>query len=78
MSINKEDLREVHFSFFMNPENSYNGLTDDTKWNGFDSIWIESDVLEAIKLDLADVTWPPEEDGLINLSGGYSTWILDG
>jgi len=61
----------------MNPENSYDGLTDGTQWNGFDNIWITLQSARAIKEIRPELALPVDVNGLINLSGGYATVIKE-
>lgn len=76
-------LRPVYFTLD-DGEHGYVGVTDDTLWNGFLNVRTTPETLAQIIVDFTAMgagsettdreAWPPvDDDGLVNLSGGFAT-----
>lgn len=83
------EKRPVNFGFDESP--TYEGLTDDSHWNGFLNVWITPAVRDQIVSDLeaeatrlgadrddvvSGIDEIPVEDGLVSLAGGFATFEI--
>jgi hypothetical protein len=82
-------MRKCKFQFEDSP--AFDGVTDDTRWNGFLNVRVTTEVRDEIvrwfraqysdpdteqgNLDMLAI--PPDRDGLIDLGSGYATTEFD-
>ena len=80
---NTAPLRPCRFIFDLCGDRVFHGFAVGTTWNGFDNVKVCPDVALAIddffaatRDDLSVSLIPPDKDGLIDMSNGWTTVII--